>query len=70
MIELMNAKQVLIDYWREQEKINEDYNLGNDQYCNGLYDAIRIIEKVINKEIERQADYYEETAQQTSDCNG
>ena len=60
MTELMNAKRILTDYWLEQEKISNEYKVDNAEYCNGLYDAIRILENIINKEIEKEAEYYGE----------
>ena len=60
MTELLKARDVLLEYWQEQCKISDQYDLNNDDYCAGLNDAVRILDKCINKEIERQAVYYEE----------
>jgi len=51
MIELLKAKRVLDEYWHEQERISAEYNIDNQEYLNGLYDALRIIEKCANSEI-------------------
>lgn len=59
MNELMQAKDVLNDFLEAHKEIAQKYNIKNEQYREGLADAIRIIDKIVNGEIERMAKYYE-----------
>lgn len=67
MTELLNAKKVLTEYIDTQIKLDDEYSLGNEKYINGLTDAVRIIDKIINREIEAEAKYYGENTEETSD---
>lgn len=67
MTELLNAKKVLTEYIDTQIKLDDEYSLGNEKYINGLIDAVRILDKIINKEIEAEAEYYGETSEETTD---
>lgn len=60
MTELLKARKVLAEYLDEQTELNDKYNLGNEKYCNGLFDALRVLDGCINDEIEKEADYYGE----------
>lgn len=60
MTELIKAKEVLKDFLNEHKKIHIQYHVDNDQYIEGLTDAVRILEKCISKDIERMAQYYED----------
>ena len=60
MNELVKMKQLLINYLNDQEELNNEYNLGNDQYLNGLWDSIRLIDKQITKELKEMEKYYNE----------
>ncbi len=61
MNELVRMKQILINYLDDQEELNNEFNLGNDQYLNGIFDCIRLIDKEINKGIKAMEEYYNET---------
>ena len=71
MIELMKAIAVLREYADNQARINEEYNLDNEQYLNGLDDAIRILQKIRDREIDVESRYYDEAfAKSTTDSIG
>ena len=59
MTELMKARAVLQDFMEGHQKVHDEYHLRNDEYIDGLRDAVRILDKCISKDIERMAEYYE-----------
>lgn len=69
MTELMRAIGVLREYYLNQVRVSEEYHIDNEEYLTGLYDSVRILEKIRDKEIDLEFRYYEETTEQTSDAN-
>lgn len=61
MTELLKARKALAKYLDEQMELDDKYNLGNEKYCNGLFDALRILDGCIDEEIEKEAEYYGES---------
>ena len=59
MTELIKARDTIKEFWVNQWQIHDEYQLNNEQYLDGLADALKIMEKIINGEIGRMADYYE-----------
>ena len=71
MIELMKAIGVLREYANNQARIHEEYGINNEEYLNGLDDAVRILQKIRDHEIDVESRYYDEAFEkQTSDGDG
>lgn len=59
MSELIQVKELLTDFLEAHEEIAREYQIDNRQYREGLQDAIRMVNKMIDNENERMSKYYD-----------